>query len=164
MIYDILPSMLIKKKKVKVVKNNAIAQTKIISPIGGIVKSSKIGQSVNNYIVSPPSIFIQNKLFKTANNQLFLLGIDGEIFKLNLTESTISAAVLSKKYLLLNSSICSYSRTDILENGQIKNLSSVLFCPLSGNSKALKSKNINIESFLVDNTKENSQLEKFYIR
>lgn len=158
--YDILPSMLIKKKKVKVVKNNAIAQTKIISPIGGIVKSSKIGQSVNNYIVSPPSIFIQNKLFKTANNQLFLLGIDGEIFKLNLTESTISAAVLSKKYLLLNSSICSYSRTDILENGQIKNLSSVLFCPLSGNSKALKSKNINIESFLVDNTKENSQLEK----
>ena len=40
-IYDILPAMLLKNKGMNVIKNNSLAQTKIVSPIGGMVKFRK---------------------------------------------------------------------------------------------------------------------------
>ena len=153
-IYDILPSMLIKKKNRRVKKNNAVAQTKVVSPIGGIVKLNKSEQKVNNYIVAPPSIFRVDSIFKTINNQLFLLKNNDDVFSLKFNETNIIAYQQTNKFSLLTSSICYYSRTDILENGQIQNLTSLLFLPYVNLNEA------NRKSFLIDNTSENAYFDK----
>jgi len=154
-IYDILPSMLIKKKHSRVKKNNAVAQTKVISPIGGIVKLNKNEQNVNNYIIAPPSIFRTDSIFKTINNELFLLKNSEDTFSLKFNETSLITYQQTTKFSLLASSICYYSRTDILENGQIQNLTSLLFLPHVTNLNES-----NRKSFLIDNTIENAYFDK----
>ena len=154
-IYDIFPSMLIKKKKSCVKKNNTIAQTKIVSPIGGIVKLNQRNQRTNKYIVGLPSIFRSGSLFKTSENELFLLKNNHGVFSLKFTDTSIVAYKEVNKFSLLNSSTCYYSGNSRFENGQIQNLSSLLFLPLINNLNEPK-----IKSFVIDNTNNNSYFDK----
>ena len=154
-IYDILPAMLLKNKGMNVIKNNSLAQTKIVSPIGGMVKFRKKSSSLNGYVISPPSIFFKNSLYKNFDNDLFLLSPNNFIFNLKVQKESISANSWTNKYTVLDKYITYYSRTNLLENAQIQNLTVILLYPCIVNLPVTKNKQFYSESFLIEKTVEN---------
>lgn len=159
-IYDIFSYMLLRRQGVNVIKNNAIAQTKIVSPIGGIVKSST---NFRNYIVTPPAIFITEKLFRTLDNRLFFVGSGTRIF--NVKQQSIGVVVLdlTKKFTLNTLYTTYYSRIHSLCNKEVRDLSVLLLCPFQPEVNLVKIKSLTLGSFLVDNNLANCRWDNMIL-
>jgi hypothetical protein len=157
-IYDISTAMVVKQPGMKVVKNNAIAQTKIVSPTGGMVKFSQKIKNHKNYIVTTPSIFLKQSLFRTIDNDLFLFGKNGSILTLELYNDSIIVSQRTNKFLFLKNYNFYSATINKIKEGRINSLSAILFSlsPLDVNSSILKKPNDDLP-FEIENTIENQQ-------
>jgi DNA-directed RNA polymerase subunit beta' len=155
-IYDISTAMLLKQPGTQVVKNNAIAQTKIVTPIGGIVKYSQKIKNSNNYIVTSPSIFLKQSLFRTVDNELFLLGKKGSVLTLELYEDSVVANYRTNKFLFLKTYDFYSGFKNTIEGGQINKFTALLFFPLRLDSSLIEKSNADLY-IEVTNTIENQQ-------
>ena len=158
--YDLLPSMLVKMKGSNVVKNNSIAQTKIVSPIGGMIKFSEKALSKNRFIITPPAIFLQDSIYKTSAKDLFLLGRENTLFTLHIENDTAFGRRATNKFTVNIRHQVYYSRTNLIDNTKVQNLSAILLYPQNIDSTVPKRLSSNLESFLVETNSENLLWDK----
>jgi len=156
-IYDVLPAMVLRRQGTNIIKNNAIAQTKIVSPIGGIIKCTS---NFRNYIVTIPSLFLAPNLYRTLKGNLFLLGSNNNLFNINCHKTGVFILRCTKKFTLNILQITYYSRTNLLNNGEIENFTIILLSEFSPEVNLVRFKNLRFDSFLLDKTIENCQWDK----
>ena len=104
-VYDIYPNMSIKRTGQIVLKNNAFAQTKILTPLNGFIKYTNRGENLDISLISDFALFSYNQLFKyqektvlklTANCLFTLVPNNEQKFQPHRT----LAQLLTKKYYL----------------------------------------------------------------
>ena len=166
-IYDVLPNMLIKGRGKTIIKNVAIAQTKITTRISGIVKLSNNQNLLPNYIITCALLSAPNSLKKTTKGKKFLIGKNKEIFLLDIqtfekpTNLKILAKKRTQKYTFSNSNKLYYSRVKISQNG---NLESMGLCLLEPTTSKTSQRTIKLENdpltYLIDNVERNKTLNK----
>jgi len=159
-IYDLFPSMLLKMRGSKIVKNNAIAQTKIISPIGGMVKFSQKNSSAGRFVITPPSIFISECVYKTSEDNLFLLNADNKLFTLHTENDKSFGRKVTNKFTLVTPYIAYYSRVSIGHGGNVQKLSTLVLCPEKIDASSSKRPQTDIESFLIETSEDNCNWDK----
>jgi len=71
-VYDIKPNMLIKIPKTTIIKDNSLAQTKIITPLKGLIKTSTNGFHLKIGLVNGLITFPFQYLYKKNNEILFI--------------------------------------------------------------------------------------------
>lgn len=121
-VYDIFPNMVIKKPQSQVIKNSAIAQSKITSRIRGVIK---ISPNNFNYILHCPLIIAGQNLYRNKDGNLFSVGKKNQVFLLskghneNSSEWDKLAERKTNHYTLSNPARIYYSRVPVRKNGKI---------------------------------------------
>jgi DNA-directed RNA polymerase subunit beta' len=163
-IYDILPNMLVKQSGDNVLKSGAIAQTKIISRISGIVKVTKSNTHLSNSIVNCTLLASTKSFYQTKKQELFLVSkknesyfISKSMFEKNVIQMSFASRV-TKKYELPPAHIFYYSKTELLENNKIKGMCICLLKQINNIYKSSKSPNL-IQTHNIENTIENQSLD-----
>jgi hypothetical protein len=132
-IYDLSKNMRVKLSGEIVVKNNVFAQTKIINPIGGMVKynASKMVES----IVDCVGLFPLKQFYQTLAQQPFLLVKSNRVFILGhmrndeLPLDKVFANRLTNIYILQTPHQIFYSRTSVNASRKCSNFTICLLCP-----------------------------------
>jgi len=162
-IYDIFPNMLIKTPKDVVVKNGAVAQTKITSRISGMLKADKNKHLLSNYIINCAIISTSRNFYRTPQNQLFLLNNIKEIFILINQLLDKSTGNLFKKrtnkYTLSTAHNIHYSQTKISNSGEVEGTCIFLLESISPVSRLAKGPSCAKKTYTVENTQENQNLD-----
>lgn len=155
-VYDIFPNMVIKKSESQVIKNSAIAQSKITSRIHGLIK---ISQDNFSYILHCPLVISPQNLFRNQDGNIFCIGKNEHTFLLskgentNFTEWDKLAERKTNRYKLSTPARIYYSRVTLKKNGSVEKTSILI-------SEQLKINANLIHTQKVENNLSNSNLDQ----
>jgi DNA-directed RNA polymerase subunit beta' len=165
-VYDILPNMLIKSQEDIIVKNGAIAQTKITSRISGMLKADRTRTMLlPSYIINSLLLSSSRNFYQTSGGELFLINKSNEVYLITNNSRPENSKQQnftkkrSRKYTLLTDHTIHYSRTKMLRNNEINGTCIFLLNPYKTVSRVTKGLSA-VQNHVIPNIEQHQLFDK----